>query len=83
MRLALLDAQGSAGPVDRVQRQGDDLAGAQAVIRHQVEDDVIAPALAAAPVDRGQQPADQRPVQGAGRLLTAVGPRRVDAVEPP
>jgi hypothetical protein len=70
--LALPDPQRLSLPVDRPQGQRDDLRRAQAVMRHQMENCVVAPAKPARSVDGAQQALNQRPRQRPRRQFTPI-----------
>src|SRR5262245_4508714 len=50
-RLALANPDASVPPVNIVQHQGDNVAGAQAICRHQCEDGIVSLSLGRIPVD--------------------------------
>ena len=79
--LALLDAQRLILEIHRANFECDDLRRSQTVMGHKVQDRVVAPARLACSVDRAQQSLDQRPRHRPGRLLAAVGARRVYTVK--
>ena len=76
--LALRDAEAFVAPVDVVQGQGRDFAGAEAM-GHQQEHDAVVPSANGRPaVDRLQQAADFLPGDRARDLVQTVGLRRLD-----
>jgi hypothetical protein len=77
-RLALGHVEPTTAPIDRVEREGDDLARAQAIGGDEKEHGVVAKALTGAAINRLQQGSDHRPRQTAWKLLLPVNARGVD-----
>ena len=75
------DPQRSGGPIDGVEPQGGDFRGAQSIMDHEIKDGVVPPSGLSVPVDRTEQPLNQRPRDGPGKKLLSIDARRVDKVQ--